>query len=43
MVEGITGQSVEIPARLAAFMRGEKQSVPMSKDFRDFKQFLLAR
>ena len=43
VVEGITGQSVEIPARLAAFMRGEKQSVPMSKDFRDFKQFLLAR
>ena len=43
VVEGITGHTVEIPARLAAFMKGEKQSVPMSRDFQDFKQFLLAQ
>lgn len=43
VVEGITGHTVEIPARLAAFMKGEKQSVPMSCDFQDFKQFLLAQ
>ncbi|MBP5514085.1 MAG: threonine synthase, partial [Bacteroidaceae bacterium] len=42
-VERITGQSVEIPARLAAFMRGQKQSTPMSKDFADFKAYLLSR
>lgn len=43
VVEGITGHTVEIPARLAAFMKGEKQSVPMSRNFQDFKQFLLTR
>ena len=42
-VEGIIGSEVEIPERLAAFMRGEKQSVPMTKDFADFKKFLLGR
>ena len=42
-VEGITGQPVEIPERLAAFMKGQKQSVPMSKDFQDFKSYLLAQ
>jgi threonine synthase len=40
-VEGIIGSEVAIPERLAAFMRGEKQSVPMTKDFADFKKFLL--
>lgn len=43
VVEGITGVELEIPARLAAFMQGTKQSVPMSKDFADFKNFLLAQ
>ena len=42
-VERITGQPVEIPARLAAFMQGQKQSVPMTRDFRDFKTYLLAK
>lgn len=42
-VEAITGQPVEIPARLAAFMQGRKQSIPMSKEFADFKAFLLSR
>ena len=42
-VEGIIGAEVEIPERLAAFMRGEKQSVPMRNDFAAFKAFLLAQ
>ena len=40
-VDDILGIDIEIPERLAAFMRGEKQSVPMTKDFADFKQYLL--
>ena len=40
-VDDILGIDVEIPERLAAFMKGEKQSVPMTKEFEDFKQFLL--
>ena len=40
-VDEILGIDVEIPERLAAFMRGEKKSVPMTKDFADFKQYLL--
>ena len=42
-VDDILGIDVTIPDRLAAFMRGEKQSVPMSKDFADFKQYLLSK
>ena len=42
-VDEILGIDVEIPERLAAFMRGEKQSVPMPNDFDAFKQFLLAQ
>jgi threonine synthase len=40
-VDDILGIDVEIPERLAAFMRGQKQSVPMSKDFADFKDYLM--
>ena len=40
-VDAILGTDIEIPERLQAFMRGEKQSVEMSKDFQDFKQFLM--
>ena len=40
-VDDILGIDVEIPDRLAAFMKGEKQSVPMTKEFADFKQYLL--
>ena len=42
-VDEILGIDVEIPERLAAFMRGEKQSVPMANDFEAFKLFLLER
>ncbi len=40
-VDDIIGCDVEIPARLAAFMKGKKQSLPMSKDFASFKNFLM--
>ncbi len=40
-VEKIIGEAVQIPEKLQAFMRGEKKSLPMSKDFADFKQYLM--
>jgi len=40
-VEAIIGASVEIPERLQSFMKGVKKSIPMTKDFEDFKAFLL--
>ena len=40
-VESVIGTTVDIPARLAAFMQGEKQSIPMPKDFPAFKQYLM--
>lgn len=40
-VDEIIGIDVEIPERLAAFMRGQKQSVSMTKDFSDFKTYLM--
>ena len=40
-VDDILGIDVEIPDRLAAFMKGEKQSVPMTKAFEDFKRYLM--
>ena len=39
-VDDILGIDVAIPDRLAAFMKGEKQSVAMSKNFEDFKAYL---
>ena len=42
-VDAIIGADIEIPERLAAFMRGTKQSIPMSKDFAEFKSFLMSR
>ena len=40
-VEKIIGEEVEIPAKLQAFMRGEKKSVAMSKEFAAFKNYLM--
>ena len=40
-VDQILGIDVEISERLAAFMRGTKQSVSMTKEFADFKAYLL--
>lgn len=42
-VDDILGINVEIPERLQAFMKGQKQSVQLSKDFEDFKTFLMSR
>lgn len=41
VVDEILGTDIEIPAKLQAFMKGTKQSLSLSKDFADFKQFLL--
>jgi threonine synthase len=41
-VEKIISTEVSIPAKLQAFMQGEKQSVAMTKDFADFKKYLLS-
>ena len=40
-VDDILGIDVDIPARLQAFMHGQKQSTPMTKEFADFKQYLM--
>ena len=40
-VDRILGIDLPIPEKLQAFMRGQKQSLAMSKDFADFKAFLL--
>lgn len=40
-VDDILGIDIEIPARLKAFMEGEKQSVEMTKEFSDFKVYLM--
>ena len=42
-VDCTIGGNVAIPERLAAFMRGKKQSVEMTKEFKDFKDFLMNR
>ena len=40
-VDDILGTDIEIPARLKAFMEGQKQSVEMSKEFAEFKAYLM--
>lgn len=40
-IECIIEDKVEIPAKLQAFMKGRKKSLPMTKAFEDFKQYLL--
>ena len=42
-VETIIGTEMSIPERLQAFMKGTKQSVPMSAQFDDFKAYLLEK
>ena len=41
-VDEILGTDIAIPERLQAFMRGQKQSVTMGKEFQVFKEFLLS-
>ena len=40
-VQSIIENKVTIPAKLQEFMKGEKQSLPLSKEFADFKAYLL--
>ncbi len=42
-VEAIIGKEFSVPSRLAAFMKGTKQSVPLSKDFSAFKNYMMNR
>ena len=42
-VQDILGEKVEIPEKLQEFMKGEKQSEPMTKSFADFKAYLMSR
>ena len=40
-VDSILGTDIEIPARLTEFMKGEKKSIQMTKDFASFKNYLM--
>lgn len=42
-VESIINSEVAIPEKLQAFMRGTKQSVPMTAQFEDFKAYLMSQ
>ena len=42
-VEAIVKDEVPIPEKLQVFMRGTKQSVPMTAEFEDFKAYLMER
>ena len=42
-VDSIIGENIDIPEKLQAFMRGTKQSTPLSKEFAEFKQYLMER
>ena len=39
-IEPVIGAPVSVPPRLAAFMHGRKQSVPMTNRYDDFRQYL---
>jgi len=40
-VEAITGSEVAVPERLAAFMRGRKQSVALGREYQEFREYLM--
>lgn len=40
-VESIIGVEVQIPEKLQAFMKGQKENVPIEKDFASFKSYLM--
>ena len=40
-VESLIGVEVQIPEKLQAFMKGQRESVPMEKDFASFKSYLM--
>ena len=41
VLDSILDSDIEIPARLAEFMKGEKKSIQMTKDFASFKNYLM--
>jgi len=41
-VENIIGEKVEVPLKLQEFMKGEKKSLSVTKDFTSFKKYLLS-
>lgn len=41
-VDSILGGDLEIPLKLQAFMQGEKKATPLSSDFTEFRNYLLA-
>jgi threonine synthase len=41
-IESIIEKPIEIPQKLQVFMKGEKQSVELGKDFLAFKRFLIS-
>ena len=41
VVESIVNEKVPVPDKLQEFMKGEKQSIYLKKDFEGFKEFLL--
>lgn len=43
VVEGIIKEKLTIPAKLQEFMKGEKLSVSMTKEFSEFKRWLLTK
>jgi threonine synthase len=42
-IESIIGQPVEIPQKLRAFMKGEKQSIALGKDFSELKKAITGK
>ncbi len=42
-VESVVGDRVEVPQKLAAFMKGERKSIAMTAGFEPFKAYLLGR
>jgi len=42
-IESIIQTPIEIPERLQAFMKGQKQSVALGKDFQAFKDYLMEK
>ena len=42
-VDGILHADIEIPAKLQAFMKGEKQSIELNSPFKSFKTYLMGQ
>ncbi|HZK04145.1 MAG TPA: threonine synthase [Bacteroidaceae bacterium] len=40
-VDSIIGESIEIPTKLREFMKNQKHSIPLSRDYTDFRNLLM--